>query len=114
MHCPVCGSAQLVPNKELSCCLGCSHIFQSDLTIGVKYDAAYLRKYDSHPRREMSFLRLGFIKAFARGGKLLDVGYGKGDFVKLAAENGFDAFGSDVHGLPFGIPEVPLVSQAHW
>jgi hypothetical protein len=44
------------------------------------------------------------------GGKLLDVGYGNGAFLKLAGKAGFTAFGNDVHGCghQFGVHDVSL------
>jgi hypothetical protein len=58
----------------------------------------------------MSYLRLGFLKGFARKGRLLDIGYGNGSFIKLSIMAGYDSFGKEVHGLSgkYGIRESGL------
>jgi hypothetical protein len=62
----------------------------------------------------MAFLRVGFLKAFVSGGRLLDVGYGNGDFVRAAEAAGFDAYGHDVHGVDCRIREVALDADESW
>jgi SAM-dependent methyltransferase len=62
----------------------------------------------------MSFLRVGFIKAFASSGKLLDVGFGTGAFIKAAEKAGYDAFGCDAHGEECGVRRAPLDGDEVW
>jgi hypothetical protein len=62
----------------------------------------------------MSALRVGFLKAFASSGRLLDVGYGTGSFLRCAGRAGFDPYGSDIHGLDFGVNEVSLTGEERW
>lgn len=110
MRCPVCKTSAIVEEPVLSSCSVCKHIWQTGLDIKTVYDAQYIRtRYDSYPTTEvMSHVRLGFLKAFAKKGRLLDVGYGNGSFLKLAARGGFDVFGNDIHGVDYGIRDIPL------
>lgn len=82
----------------------------------MAYNPDYIKtRYDLYPTTEaMSHLRTGFVGAHARGSKLLDVGYGNGAFLKVAAKAGFDVYGSDLHGADYGIRDVPLVSDELW
>jgi hypothetical protein len=115
MECPVCHTSGVDSDEVLSLCPVCKHIWQTDLKVQAVYNAQYVHdRYDHYATTEiMSFLRLGFVKAFAKSGRLLDVGYGNGCFLKQAAKAGFDTFGSDVHGADYGIHEVPLVEAAN-
>lgn len=99
----------------LSRCPSCGHVFQDPPTILVKYDADYVAKYRGYTD-EMSYLRLGFLKAFAGGGPLLDFGCGDGRFVKVARAGGFDAYGYDIHGVDVGVPMVgwDRIGRADW
>jgi hypothetical protein len=110
MKCPVCRTNQADEIDDLSLCPVCNHIWQTGLTVKAVYDAQYVHnRYDLYPTTEaMSCLRLGFVKAFAKGGRLLDVGFGNGSFLKRAASAGFDVFGNDVHGVDYGIRNVEL------
>lgn len=110
-NCPVCKSSNLVQVYDnLSNCLECTHIFQTDQTVGVVYDAEYAHKYDNYKHQEMSDLRLAVLKIsnLVPGSKVLDVGYGNGSFVKTCTRAEYDAWGTDVHGEDFGIKEVTL------
>lgn len=113
--CPVCHTRAVTVGEPLSACPVCKHIWQTGLKITAVYDANYVHsRYDAYPTTEaMSYLRLGFVKAFARNGRILDVGYGNGSFLKKAAKAGFSAFGNDVHGADYGIQEVPLDEAAN-
>jgi hypothetical protein len=93
---------------QLRKCRDCGHVFQSPPDVTISYDAAYIRKYDRYPTLEISYLRLGFLKAFCTEGRLLDVGYGKGDFLRLARAAGFQTYGCDVHGVSAGVEEIDL------
>lgn len=118
--CPVCFDASDTFVEEqgdlppdLRHCPSCDHIFQWPLEVKARYDYQYVHsRYDSYPTTDtMSHLRLGFVQAVSpHKGRLLDVGYGNGSFLKLAAKAGFDTFGNDVHGCGerYGIREVNL------
>lgn len=110
IHCPICLS-DTEPSGPLYRCRECGHIFEYPPIVRVKYGADYLRKYESYPTRDMSLVRLGFLREFISSGRLLDVGYGLGTFVKLAMKAGFDAFGTDVHGQNYGVREIDLGSD---
>jgi hypothetical protein len=112
--CPVCDQETIYQGSELYRCPDCAHIFQYPPDVRVSYAADYLATYDKYPVELMSHVRLAFVKAYARGGKLLDVGYGQGHFVKLAVRAGFDAYGNDVHGVDCGVREVDLNHGSAW
>lgn len=109
--CPICSGGESDDFDDLRRCHRCGHIFQFPPRIGVRYDAAYVRTYDRYPTREMSCLRVGYLKAFLAGGRLLDIGYGNGDFLRAAQAAGFDAFGYDVHGVDCGIKEIDFAAD---
>jgi len=108
--CPVCEETTVVEivDGALSECVSCGHLFQSDLSVTQTYNKDYIAaRYDSYATTPlMSHLRLGIVTAVARGPKILDVGYGNGDFIKLACRAGFDGWGNDVHGADYGVREV--------
>ena len=125
--CPVCGGKGKAKDKVegFSVCDGCSHIWQTNLTPTIDYNKPYIEHYDALESREaMSFLRAGFVRCLRmRAGKrrnigtrLLDVGYGNGDFLKAAQKCGFEIYGSDVHGLgeKYGIRDIPLDTPGSW
>ena len=113
MPCPVCHAAS-ESTEGVSVCPVCKHIWQTGLAVKAVYDAKYIReRYDVYPTTEaISYLRLGLVKAFIIGGRLLDIGYGNGCFLKKAAKAGFVSFGSDVHGADYGIREISLREAA--
>jgi len=112
--CPVCGHVTRPSSIEgLWRCLTCTHLFQHPLEITAEYNYEYVHdRYESYPTTDaMSHLRLGFVRAFhPKPGRLLDVGYGNGSFLKVAERAGYETFGNDVHGCgeKFGIREVNL------
>lgn len=112
MNCIVCNSKAVAECHDgLLCqCFDCSHVWQTDLKVTAKYDHQYVKdRYDKYPTTEaMSYLRLGFVKAFKTQGRILDVGYGNGAFLKAAKKSGFDVFGADVHGVDYGITDVSI------
>lgn len=112
LSCPTCSSKSIDDHGEtLFQCKACCHIYQHPPDVTADYGAGYLKTYDQYPTDTISHLRLGFLKAFVGKGSLLDIGYGKGDFVRAAIRGGFDAFGSDVHGVPCGVREVDLATD---
>jgi SAM-dependent methyltransferase len=69
-----------------------------------RYDAAYVDHFNQLgiKSKAMSYLRLGYLLAMTgltRGSRLLDVGYGNGDFLRAAANAGLAAHGYDISGL---------------
>jgi hypothetical protein len=120
MVCPVCdqGPVDILP-EELARCPNCNHIFQNPLEVRAVYDHAYIAdRYDSYDTTPLiSGMRLATLKGcgIATGdGKLLDVGYGNGAFVKMAMKAGYDAYGCDVHGADYGVREVKLDGTQRW
>ncbi len=108
--CPICAATVTHhTDANLSHCVRCDHIFQTDLTVTMAYDAKYAHQYDLRPVREMSLLRWNFIQAhlaLPAGSQVLDVGYGNGAFLKCAREAGMKIYGIDLHTEDFGIPVV--------
>jgi hypothetical protein len=112
--CPVCSVESIAKGPELYACPSCTHVFQYPPDVRVSYAADYLATYDRYPVDLMSHVRLSYVKAHVSGGKLLDVGYGQGHFVRLAVQAGFDAYGNDVHGVDCGVREVGLNHGMPW
>jgi hypothetical protein len=108
--CPVChGPCDQYPQHGISACHQCDHVFQTDLTVTMSYDAAYAHQYDLRPVAEMSDLRWAFIASrlnLPASSRVLDVGYGNGAFLKRAKAAKMSIFGIDLHHEDFGIPIV--------
>jgi hypothetical protein len=98
--CPVCGHQSSHATADLFRCGCCDHIFQwpPEVTASYNYDYVHSRYDQYETAGVMSHLRLGLVAMLAKGPHLLDVGYGNGDFIKLAEKVGFKAWGNDVHG----------------
>jgi SAM-dependent methyltransferase len=116
--CPVCEGRNVSKHRNnLSRCLRCHHIFQTDLRVSAVYDAEYARQYDVRPHREMSALRWNFIQRWLRlaaGSRILDIGYGNGSFLKYVRQHGMEVYGLDVHGEDFGIPTVTYEAASNF
>jgi hypothetical protein len=106
--CPVCRQEATESLDDLHKCTCCGHVFQHPPLVHVRYNAQYLATYLTYPTRDISLLRVGFLKAFVDGGRLLDVGYGTGAFVRAAEEAGFDAFGYDLHRVACNVREIDI------
>lgn len=69
-----------------------------------KYDVSYVvERYDMIPEQveKMSFLRAGFLRGVCGPiGRLLDVGYGNGQFLRTMQLAGCRGFGTDISGYP--------------
>lgn len=120
MSCPICRSllsrSVQHPECKLSVCDVCSHVFEDPPVVTAKYDRDYiLQRYAKYPTTDsMSYLRLGLLKGYVTYGRLLDVGYGNGSFVRIASAGGYDAYGNDVHGADFGVREASLNDKSEW
>ena len=119
MNCPACqdqSQVRITSDSILSECQHCGHIWETALEVTAKYDQKYVAdRYDKYNTTEvMSYLRLGLLKGFVTAGRLLDVGYGNGSFVKLAKKGGFDAYGNDVHGADYDVRECALEGDEVW
>lgn len=116
--CPVCGVTTRHRNQQLYWCLECDHVFQHPLKRTAVYDLQYIKqRYDTYSTTPLiSHLRLGLLMSYGQRGRLLDVGYGNGDFVHTASRAGFEAFGNDVHGGGefYGVKEVSLDGGLQW
>lgn len=113
--CPVCEAPVTCAFDELYSCARCGHLCQLPPAIRVVYNGNYVAQYRKLEAREsMSHLRLGLLKSFCEAGTLLDVGYGGGDFVRLALKAGYDAYGVDVHGVDCGVRERSMLEHVRW
>lgn len=123
-NCPVCKlppacspSPSTEPGDKLFACSGCSHVWQHPLEVRTKYNQKYItERYDAYATTmSMSWLRLGLVRSFVSGGRLLDIGYGNGSFIKVAERAKFEAFGFDVHGLgkKYYVKEAPI-NKGKW
>lgn len=115
MKCPICNitrekySVVVEDKHSLVKCFDCNHIWQGDQKIEVNYDSNYILNYFKHnTMRQLSLLRAGLVEGFLGQsvGKVLDFGYGSGDFLRVMSKNGWQTFGIDVHGLNLGIKDV--------
>ena len=110
--CPICLNTNVeVVAQNLSNCKTCDHYWQTDLTTKVVYDENYAKKYDAMPHARMSKLRADYVeKSFDSShiDSVLDVGHANGSFVKEMILREYKSFGTDLHGIDFGVPEVEL------
>lgn len=116
-RCPVCSETALVAYPQnLYQCPGCFHIFEYPALVTAKYNQEYVdKRYETYKTTDtMSYLRVGFLKYLTKAGRLLDVGYGNGAFVRAASAAGFDAYGNDVHKADYGIREAELNDGTDW
>jgi len=131
IFCPACFSNQTFDyaGSEFRGCSICSTIYAKDRRTTAVYDATYVaERYDRYPTtRPMSTLRyevmmqvLNLYDALENGkklvnpGRLLDVGYGNGDFIRVCSQRGWDAFGNDVNPTEYaGVRRVPLPGNAN-
>lgn len=116
-NCPVCDTVNFTRNNivdgpVMAHCSACQHIWQDPPEVSAIYDKKYVdERYEKYSTVEaMNHLRLGHLMGHVGDGRILDVGYGNGGFLKLAAKAGFETFGNDVHAADFGITEHPLIS----
>jgi hypothetical protein len=69
----------------------------------VSYNVDYVATYNKYPTEEMSRLRFDLVDNIVDFKSVLDVGFGRGDFLKRCVEMGKTSFGHDISGYP--IPE---------
>lgn len=109
-HCPDCGITAVI----------------NPVTTAV-YDEKYVAdRYDKYPATErMSQLRLHLLeyvlhlheavpegKLRIESGRILDVGYGNGSFIRQALRSGWDAYGNDVNPTKYpGVRQIGLPTQ---
>lgn len=122
LTCAICeGSMATV--GDLLRCSACGVVTTPHRITTVQYDGDYIAdRYDRYTTTgEMSRLRLAVVES-ARNlyadpatprpvppGRLLDVGYGNGDFIRTATAAGWDAYGCDVNPTPYpGVRRVDL------
>jgi hypothetical protein len=117
-RCNACGTANLLTfsDEEILCCGFCGCWQEADRTTTAVYDERYVaERYDRYLTTEaMSDLRRRVMEGVlhlhetmpqnrvcVRRGRLLDVGFGNGSFIRHARLCGWDAFGYDVNPTPY-------------
>lgn len=131
-RCPACLSHQctLLAEGEFQQCYQCLTISASNRRTTACYDSIYVAsRYDRYSStRKMSHLRLAVVESVLRlyeslnegsvavqKGRLLDVGYGNGDFIRVANQNGWDAWGNDVNPTAYeGVRPARLPNEPQW
>ena len=135
IHCRACGSGKTgVPEhcyieEELLYCGRCGMTSVLSPRTIVDYNRDYVaRRYDIYPTTEaMSALRLHLLETVMHlyevlpyqhtpdrllqigHGRLLDVGYGNGSFIRHARKSGWDAYGNDINPTEYeGVRRVDL------
>lgn len=86
-------------------CGQCGHSWQFNVQ-PFKYGGEYATAYNQRPAIEMSWVRIAHLFRFARTGKILDIGYGNGEFIRQALKAGYQAFGYDTHSDATDLPVV--------
>lgn len=108
MKCPCCenGSGGILwPRSGLRECTACGHLWQENPQ-PIQYGKEYLTNYAGRPTIELSWVRLAFLWLYAKEGRILDIGYGDGEFIKQASRAGFFTLGYDAHAEDIGVPTV--------
>lgn len=125
VRCPGClgwNTDQQYP--DFLVCRSCTLISQRNRVTTARYDAEYVAtRYEKYSTTEsMSRLRATLVEtvltlhdSLPRGlcvperGRLLDVGYGNGSFIREMYSRGWGAYGNDVNPTPYkGVTQVPL------
>jgi len=122
-------------SQELLCCAFCGSWCEVDRTTRVVYDANYIaERYERYATTEaMSDLRRRILEAVIhlhetlptgkvcpQRGRLLDVGFGNGSFIRRVLECGWDAYGFDVNPTDYdrvrrvNLPIEPLPNEERY
>ena len=107
-RCICCGSADILylSAANLRRCGFCGYMGQVKIE-PFDYGAEYVAKgYAAAPVLEMSWLRLSILHPFVKKGRVLDFGYGDGEFVRQANRAGYEAYGFDTHNDNLNCPTV--------
>lgn len=73
-------------------------LYQKNITGQLKeYNLEYIKPYEKYDNT-LSKFRLNFCENYAYFKTILDVGYGDGNFLKLATTNGYRCYGNDISG----------------
>jgi hypothetical protein len=104
-------------DPDLIVCRNCGLVSAKCRQTTAVYDQAYVaERYDKYATtREMSELRAHIVQSVImmsgkmHMGRLLDVGYGNGDFIRSMTTHGWEAYGNDVNPTPYeGVRRVCL------
>lgn len=131
-RCPACLSWQTsrLAGDEFMQCNTCRTIAAVNRRTTAIYDAAYVAaRYDRYRTTPtMSQVRVAVLEQVLRlyeslqegsvlvnRGRLLDVGYGNGEFIRIARKAGWDAWGYDVNPTPYaGVRAARLPNEPNW
>lgn len=131
-RCPACLSwtTQTLTGGEFQDCSNCGTISARNRRTTAVYDQIYVAsRYDRYSTtRAMSQLRMAIMENVIRlheslevnrrdvvQGRVLDVGYGNGDFIRAVRLGGWDAFGNDVNPTEYvGVRPASLPNGPDW
>jgi hypothetical protein len=66
----------------------------------ISYNPNYVATYNKYPTHKMSRLRFNLVDNVVNFNSVLDVGFGRGDFLERCIEMGKNSFGHDISGYP--------------
>lgn len=106
-YCPCCLSQEWSrwPLSGLLHCHSCGHLWQYR-PAPIEYGKKYLETYKGRPTLELSWVRLAFLYIYKKDGRILDIGYGDGEFIRQGSRAGFTVLGYDAHMDEIGVPVV--------
>ena len=109
MNCICCNSREITPSpfflKKFYLCRDCGLIFQNQADIDIHTDNIIHHYQDSDPHQAVAISKKSFFefalnylgsKIGISDRKILDVGCGYGDFLKMALKNGWEANGVEI------------------
>lgn len=130
IRCPAClHQGYEITGGQFQGCGNCGTVAARNRKTTAKYDAIYVAsRYERYSTTNaMSELRLDLIHHLLslyegvgsdigyRYGRLLDVGYGNGAFIRAAKNDCWDAYGNDVNPTPYeGVRQVDLPNLPEW
>lgn len=106
--CNLCGSTEFSPVYQLKDfsilrCDRCSLVFKSPLpsdegveSVCVEAPSSYYEKYYREFRNKSFSRIMETLLGFVRAGRVLDIGCGRGWFLEIAVENGFQPYGIEL------------------
>lgn len=111
MTCHCCKQSTNIVNLhdiELYRCHSCGYAWQYNIK-PFNYDYKYVDGYKKTPALEMSYVRLTVLHKHVKQGRILDVGYGDGEFIRQAISRGYEAYGYDVNNV-VNVPKVTNIT----
>jgi hypothetical protein len=110
MICRCCDSQNTYKIHELNLirCQSCGYAWQTDIQPFI-YNSEYVDSYKKTPTLEMSYIRLTVLHKYVKSGRIIDIGYGDGEFIRQSIARGYEAYGYDVNNT-VNVPKVNNIS----